>query len=61
MAGDKTPQTFDLTEDHVEFLNDMVKKYDLPDAGKAMRALIDYAIEDGDTDEIFGEVRCLRC
>ena len=61
MAGDKTPHTFDLTEEHVTYINDMVKKHDLPDAGKAIRALLDYAIEDGDDQEIFGEIRCLRC
>ena len=61
MSGDKTAQTIDLTEDQIEFLTKMVEKHELPDIGKAVRALIDYAMEDGDTDEIFGEIRCLRC
>ncbi|MCA8932634.1 MAG: hypothetical protein KDA49_09215 [Rhodospirillaceae bacterium] len=61
MSGDKTAQKIDLTEDQIEFLTKMVEKHELPDIGKAVRALIDYAMEDGDTDEIFGEIRCLRC
>ncbi|MCA8908114.1 MAG: hypothetical protein KDA64_09550 [Rhodospirillaceae bacterium] len=61
MSGDKTAQKIDLTEDQIEFLTKMVAKHELPDIGKAVRALIDYAMEDGDTDEIFGEIRCLRC
>ncbi len=37
------------------------EKYQLPDAGKALRCLIDYAATDGDWDEIFSKIRCLRC
>lgn len=61
MSGDKTAQRIDLTADQIAFLTEMVEKHALPDIGKAVRVLIDYAMEDGDTDEIFGEVRCLRC
>ncbi|MCB9960336.1 MAG: hypothetical protein H6843_17200 [Rhodospirillaceae bacterium] len=61
MSGDKTALRIDLTEDQIAFLTEMVDKHELPDIGKAVRALIDYAMEDGDTQEIFGEVRCLRC
>ena len=36
-------------------------KYDLPDESKALRVILDYVIEDGDWDEIFGQTRCVRC
>ena len=46
----------------VEFLEDIVKAYSLPDAGKAVRCLINYARENPDKrDEIFSEVRCVDC
>tara|TARA_B100000945_G_C20157845_1_gene491674 strand:- start:43 stop:285 length:243 start_codon:yes stop_codon:yes gene_type:complete len=45
-----------------EYLNDMVKKYDLPDTAKAIRILIDFAIEKADMEsEIFQDERCHSC
>lgn len=61
MAGDKTAHSFELVDDQAAFLAEMAQAYDLPDAGKALRALIDYAMGEGDRDVIFSEVRCLRC
>jgi len=61
MAGDKTACTFDLVADQAEFLQAMADEYDLADAGKALRILIDYAMEEGDRAAIFTQVRCLRC
>lgn len=61
MAGDKTTHSFDLVDDQAAFLSEMAATYDLPDPGKALRILIDYAKEEGDRDEIFNTVRCLRC
>ncbi len=51
----------ELQADAVRMLNAAAEKYNLADAGKALRCLIDYAAQDGDWDKIFGEVRCLRC
>ena len=46
----------------VEFLEDVVKTSNLPDSGKAVRCLINYARENPDKrDEIFSEVRCVDC
>jgi hypothetical protein len=46
----------------VEFLQAMAKSYQLPDIGKAVRCLIDYARENPDKQaEIFGEVHCQDC
>lgn len=61
MAGDKTTYNFELVDDQAAFLTEMAKTYDLPDAGKALRALIDYAMDGADRDTIFNTVRCLRC
>ena len=61
MAGDKQAHSFEVTQDHLDWLKEMVGKYDLPDIDKALRCLIDYGIDDGDTDQIFKEIRCLRC
>ena len=61
MAGEKTERNFLLNDDHIDFLEEMVKQYDLADVDKALRVLIDYAMEEGDREEIFEQVRCLRC
>ncbi|MCA8927789.1 MAG: hypothetical protein KDC18_06940 [Alphaproteobacteria bacterium] len=61
MAGDKVSISFEIQEDAVAFLTQMAEKYDLPDRDKALRVLVDYAMQDGDAEVIFGEVRCLRC
>jgi hypothetical protein len=61
MAGLKTATTFELQEDAVRMLNAAAEKYELKDAGKALRCLIEYAAQEGDWDSIFGQVRCMRC
>ena len=46
----------------VQFLEEMARKYSLPDAGKAVRCLINYARENPERHvEIFADVRCLDC
>ena len=46
----------------VEFLETVVKTYKLPDSGKAVRCLINYARENPDKcDDIFSEMRCVDC
>jgi hypothetical protein len=46
----------------VEYLQQMTTKYSLPDVGKAVRCLINYARENPDKgSEIFDEVRCTGC
>ena len=62
MSGDKTALRIDLTEDQIAFLTEMVDKHELPDIGKAVRCLIDYARDHPDKQkEIFDEPRCLDC
>jgi hypothetical protein len=44
------------------FLQEMVRQFALPDVDKALRALINFAREQGDQQEaIFSEIRCLDC
>jgi hypothetical protein len=59
---DLAPQTIELASEQVKLLKEMAARYDLPDIGKAVRCLVNYAREHGEkADEIFGEVRCSDC
>ena len=59
---DKIEQTILLEPAKVEFLEKMAQSYQLPDVGKAVRCLIDYARENPDQQAvIFGEVHCNDC
>lgn len=59
---DATPHTVELESGKLEFLQQIVKKYGLPDTGKAIRCLINYARENPERhDSIFAEIRCLDC
>jgi hypothetical protein len=62
MPKDGTPFTVELETEKLEFLQKMAQDHGLPDAGKAMRCLINYARENPDRHaDIFDEVRCLDC
>ena len=59
---DSAPHSVELVSEQKQFLDEMAQKYALPDVGKAVRCLVNYARENPDRDEaIFGEVRCLDC
>jgi hypothetical protein len=52
----------ELESEKVAFLQQMADAYGLPDIGKAVRCLVNYARENPDKQEtIFNEVRCLDC
>jgi len=54
--------SIELESEKVAFLEQMVATHGLPDIGKAVRCLINYAREHPDRHEaIFAEVRCLDC
>ena len=60
----KDPQTcpIELETEKIEFLKEMAAKHSLPDIGKAVRCLINYARENPDKHaDIFDEVRCVDC
>jgi len=61
MAGLKKPTSFSVQADAVAMLDEAARRYGLRDRDKALRCIIDYVATDGDWDEIFSQIRCLRC
>jgi hypothetical protein len=73
LLADLTPQAevrmkdakaypIELETEKMQFLEAMAATYGLPDAGKAVRCLINYARENPDKHaDMFEEVRCLDC
>ena len=59
----KIELTLSLESDHLDWLSEIIQDYDLPDESKAIRVLLDYAIEDADKDEVFSpdNMRCKHC
>ena len=52
----------ELKEFQLEYLEKIVADYDVPDIGKAVRCLIDYAIEEEDKEKEFFQLeRCHSC
>ena len=59
---DNAARSIELNSAMVAHLEEVAKKYNLPDVGKAVRCLINYSRENPDrADEIFDEVRCVDC
>lgn len=59
---DQRASSIELESSKVEFLEQIAASYGLPDIGKAVRCLINYARENPDKHAaIFAEVRCLDC
>ena len=51
-----------MTANQIAFLEEVVGEYGLPDQGKAVRCLINFARDRTDlADEIFSEMRCPDC
>ena len=62
MSKDAKSYSIELETGKVEFLERMVAAHNLPDIGKAVRCLINYARENPDRHpEIFDEIRCVDC
>jgi hypothetical protein len=59
---DASPVSIELASDQVRYLEEMARKHGLPDIGKAVRCLVNYARDTPDREaDIFAEVRCLDC
>jgi hypothetical protein len=59
---DKATFTVELDKHQMAFMEEMVTQYDLPDASKAFRVLITYAMDpETERDRIFSDVRCFDC
>ncbi len=63
MADDKIELTFEIAGGQGEWLDRMADEYSFIDASKALRVLLDYAIQDADPDLIFADenMRCRYC
>jgi hypothetical protein len=61
MGGIKVEHTFELNDDHVDWLKEMTEKYALEDEGKALRIVLDYVNEEADQTTVFEEIRCNHC
>ena len=54
--------SIELESEKIAFLEQMAAAHGLPDIGKAVRCLINYARDNPATHEaIFADVRCLDC
>ena len=59
---EKAEFTVTLEQHQFAFLTEMAKQYNLPDESKALRCLINHAIEQAPQQPtIFGDNRCLDC
>jgi hypothetical protein len=59
---EKQVYSFELEPSKAAFLQQMADNHGLPDAGKALRCLIDYARDHPEAQaEIFAEVHCVDC
>ncbi|MBT5469855.1 MAG: hypothetical protein HOK41_04580 [Nitrospina sp.] len=61
MAGKKISVEFDVQEDLVKMLEYATDKYRLGDKSKALRCILDYVATDADWEEMFKQIRCIRC
>ena len=60
-ANAKVEVTYEVQEDQAAWLEEMATNYNLPDASKALRVLLDFAMQDGDEKVIFETIRCRHC
>jgi hypothetical protein len=61
VGGIKVERTWELNEDHIDWLRKMATKYDLTDEHKALRIVVDHAMTECDEETVFNEVRCNHC
>lgn len=63
MPMNKTDQTFEIEQEQLDWLGEIAENYGLADEDKALRVLLDFAIQDGDSDLIFSteNMRCRFC
>lgn len=61
MEKNKVVEKLEIEADQLEWLRAMAKTYGLPDASKAMRVVLDYAMADADEEDVFMSIRCRRC
>ncbi|MEM7393096.1 MAG: hypothetical protein AAF492_12195 [Verrucomicrobiota bacterium] len=60
-ANSKVNVSYEVEEDQQEWLEEMATQYKLPDASKALRVVLDFAVEYPDATDIFEQIRCRHC
>ena len=61
MGNEKITESYTIQSDQKAWLESMAEKHNLPDTSKALRVLLDFAIESGDEGDIFDTIRCRHC
>lgn len=61
MAGEKNTEEFEINEDQLDWLEDMATKYELTDRDKALRIVLDHAMQEADEEPLFTKIRCHHC
>ena len=63
MPSDKVTQPFEIETEHNDWLEEVAEEYGFQDGSKALRVLLDYAIQDGDKELVFAaeNMRCRFC
>ena len=61
MGGIKKKYSFELNDDQVTWLQEMVESHSLEDEGKALRVVLDYIKEEANLDDVFKKIRCNHC
>ena len=63
MPSNKIDQTFEIEQQQFDWLSKIAEDYGLTDEAKALRVLLDFAVQDGDKDLIFSDenMRCRFC
>ena len=62
-ASNKVELTLEIESDQASYLERIAERFDFPDSSKALRVLLDFAIQDVDPDTIFSQdnMRCRHC
>ena len=61
MQKNKIAAEFTVEADQRAWLESMAAEHHLADESKALRVLLDFAMEEGDKALIFEQIRCARC
>ena len=63
MPSNKVTHEFEIESEHREWLDEVAEEYDFQDESKALRVLLDYAIQDADKEMVFSDenMRCRYC
>ena len=63
MPSNKIDQTLEIEQQQFEWLGKIAEDYGFADEDKALRVLLDFAMQDGDKDFIFSDenMRCRFC